>query len=55
MPKTKEQWLLYTFVDLQFTPLSRPFKTREQAEQARSKYSEKERRSIGVGVIKRAS
>ena len=55
MPTIKEQWLLYTYVGLQFTPLSKPFKTREQAERARAKYPEKERKSIGVGVIKRSS
>jgi len=52
MSKTKEQWLLYRYEGLQFVPLSRPFKTREQAEQARAKYPEKERKSIGVGVIR---
>ena len=52
MPKTIEKWLLYKYVGLEFTPLSKPFKTREQAEKARQKYSERERGSIGVGVVK---
>jgi len=52
MPKIIEQWLLYRYVGGEFTPLSKPFKTKEQAEKARVKYSEKERKSIGVGVIK---
>lgn len=52
MPKTTEQWLLFKYVGTEFTPLSKPFKTRQQAEKARRKYPEKQRRSIGVGVIR---
>jgi hypothetical protein len=32
MSKIVEQWLLFEYVGLEFTPLSKPFKTREQAE-----------------------
>jgi hypothetical protein len=35
MSKTVEQWLLFKYVGLEFTPLSKPFKTKEQAEKAR--------------------
>ena len=52
MSKTIERWLLYKYVGLEFTPLSKPFKTREQAEKARKKYPERLRKSIGVGVIR---
>jgi hypothetical protein len=52
MSKTIEQWLLFEYVALEFTPLSKPFKTREQAEKAREKYSERERKTIGLGVIR---
>ena len=52
MPRIIEQWLLFEYVGLEFTPLSKPFKTREQAEKAREKYPERLRRSIGVGVIR---
>ena len=55
MPKTTEQWLLYRYVGLEFIQLSRPFKTRKDAEKALAKYPDKERRSIGVGLIKRSS
>ena len=55
MPKIIEQWLLYKYVAGEFTPLSKPFKTKEQAEKARVKYSEKERKTIGVGVVKTIS
>jgi hypothetical protein len=55
MAKITEQWLLYRYVGGEFTPLSKPFKTKEQAEKARVKYSEKERKTIGVGVVKSIS
>jgi hypothetical protein len=52
MPKTTEQWLLFKYVGTEFTPLSKPFKTKKQAEKARRKYPENQRKSIGVGVIR---
>ena len=52
MPKTIEQWLLFKYIGLEFTPLSKPFKTKEQAEKARLKYPEKQRGTIGLGVIR---
>jgi hypothetical protein len=52
MTKIVEKWLLYKYVGLEFTPLSKPFKTREQAEKAREKYPERLRKKIGVGVIR---
>jgi hypothetical protein len=52
VPKTTEQWLLFKYVGTQFTPLSKPFKTSEQAEKARLKYPERERKAIGLGVIR---
>jgi hypothetical protein len=53
MTKTVEKWLLYKYVGLEFTPLSKPFKTREQAEKAREKYPERLRKRIGLGVVRR--
>jgi hypothetical protein len=50
--KTIEQWLLFKYIGGEFTPLSKPFKTRAQAEQARLKYPERERKSIGLGVVR---
>jgi len=50
--KIIEQWLLFKYVEGQFTPLSKPFKTREQAEKARLKLPERERRAAAVGVIR---
>jgi len=52
MPKIIEQWLLFKYVDGEFTPLSKPFKTKEAAEKAREKYTERERRKVGIGVIR---
>jgi hypothetical protein len=31
MSKTTEQWLLFEYIGLELTPLSKPFKTKEQA------------------------
>ena len=45
--KIIEQWLLFKYVEGQFTPLSKPFKTRTQAEKARLKLPERERRTVG--------
>jgi len=50
--KIIEQWLLFKYVNGQFTPLSKPFKAREQAEKARLKLPEQEQRSVAVGVIR---
>ena len=50
--KIIEQWLLFKYVDGQFTPLSKRFKTKAAAEKARLKLPERERRSVAVGVIR---
>jgi hypothetical protein len=50
--KIIEQWLLFKYVNSEFTPLSNPFKTKDQAEKARLKLPERERRSVAVGVIR---
>jgi hypothetical protein len=52
MSKIVEQWLLFKYMGLEFTPLSKPFKTRKEAEKGREKYPERLRRGIGVGVIR---
>jgi hypothetical protein len=39
MSKTTEQRLLFEHVGLEFTPLSKPFKTTKQAEKAREEIS----------------
>jgi hypothetical protein len=52
MSKTVERWLPFEYVGGEFTPLSKPFKTREQAEKARGKYPERLRKRIGLGAIR---
>ena len=48
MPKTIERWLLFRHIRGEFTPLSKPFKTKQLAEEARSRYPERERKAIGI-------
>jgi hypothetical protein len=55
MSKQSSSGLLFEYVGLEFTPLSKPFKTREQAEKAREKYPERLRKKIGLGVIRTKS
>jgi hypothetical protein len=50
--KIIEQWLLFKYVEGQFTPLSKPFKTKAAAEKMRLKLPERKRRSVAVGVIR---
>jgi hypothetical protein len=52
MAKTVERWLLFRYIHGEFTPLSKPFKTKQLAEKARLKYAERERKTIGLGVIR---
>jgi len=52
MPKITERWLLFKYVGQGSTPLSKPLKTKAQAEKARQKYPERERKAIGIGVIR---
>jgi hypothetical protein len=52
MPQVIEKWLLFKYVHGEFTPLSKPFKTKAAAEEARLKLPERERRSVAVGVIR---
>jgi hypothetical protein len=52
MPKIIERWLSFKYIEGQFTPLSKPFKTKTAAEKARLKLPEQKRGAIGVGVIR---
>jgi hypothetical protein len=52
MAKLAEKWLLFKYINGEFTPLSKPFKTKVAANKARAKYPERERREIGVGVVR---
>ena len=52
MPRIVERWLLFKYIAGELTPLSKPLKKKEQAEKARLKYPERERKTIGIGVIR---
>ncbi|MGB2668714.1 MAG: hypothetical protein WAK48_32320 [Candidatus Acidiferrum sp.] len=52
MPKPAVQWLLFKYIDGEINSLSKPFKSKQLAEKARSKYPERERKKIGVGVVR---
>jgi len=51
MTKTIEQWLLFIFERGEFTPLSKPFKTKGLAEKARLNPN-RVRRKTGVGLVR---
>lgn len=53
MPKVKQQWVLFVYTGAnEFLRISKPFKTKSQAEKARLQYPEKERGKIGIGMLR---
>jgi hypothetical protein len=50
--KTSVRWLLFEYKGLELVILSKPFKTKKLAEEARLKYPERARRQIGIGVVR---
>jgi hypothetical protein len=40
MPKKIEKWILFEYIGLELTPVSKPFKSKELAEKEQLKYSE---------------
>jgi hypothetical protein len=52
MTKATEKCLLFQYIHSVYTPLSKPFKSKRLAEKTRRKYPEKERRAIGLGVVR---
>jgi hypothetical protein len=50
--KIIEQWHLYKYESAEFTLLSKPFKTKQQAEKARLKLPVGEQREVAVGMIR---
>ncbi|MGA2481536.1 MAG: hypothetical protein ABSF92_00280 [Candidatus Acidiferrales bacterium] len=52
MPKPVERWLLFKYFGGELTLLSKPLKKKEQAERERQKYPERERKTIGIGVVR---
>jgi len=52
MPRIVERWPLFKYIGGELTPLLKPLKNKEQAEKARLKYPERERKTVGIGVIR---
>jgi hypothetical protein len=52
--KSSVRWVLFEYKGREPVILSKPFKTKELAEKARQKYPERERRKIGIGVVRSA-
>ncbi len=50
--KSSVRWLLFEYNGLELVILSKPIKTKKLAEKARLKYPERERRKIGIGVVR---
>ena len=50
--KTKEQWVLFKYVGRDFTPISKPFKTRQAAERARANLPTKDQRSTAIVLLR---
>jgi hypothetical protein len=48
----KSKWYLFRVEQLQVKIISKAFPTKSKAEKARNKFSERERKAIGVGHIK---
>jgi hypothetical protein len=53
MPKSKSGWVVYERQNGEFVHLSKPFKTKEEAEREREKFDKKyPRAAIGVGFVR---
>jgi hypothetical protein len=50
--KSSARWVLFEYKGLELVILSKPFKTKKLAEKARLKYPERDRRKIGIGVVR---
>jgi hypothetical protein len=46
------RWPLFEYQGLELVILSKPFKTKKLAEKARLKYPNRERRKVGIGVVR---
>lgn len=50
--KSSVRWALFEYKGRELVILSKPFKTKEQAEKARLKYPGGVQRKIGIGVVR---
>ena len=53
--KISVRWVLFEYKGLELVILSKPFNTKKLAEKARLKYPERERKKIGIGVVREPS
>jgi hypothetical protein len=51
MNQKKARWILFQYVNGQVKTLSKPFATKQQAEYARQRFSERDRRKIAICPI----
>jgi hypothetical protein len=49
--KSAKRWQLFRYVGRELTPVSKPFKTRQAAERARTKLPKKDHRSTAIGLL----
>jgi hypothetical protein len=50
--KTSVRWVLFEYIEREPKVLSKPFKTKKEAEKARSKPPERRQRRVALGVIR---
>jgi hypothetical protein len=52
MSKTSDQWVLFQYKDGEPIPLSKPFKSKAEAEKKRDTFPDRERGRIGIGLVR---
>lgn len=52
MSKTIDQWVLFQYKEGEPMPLSKPFKSKAEAEKKRDTFSGKEGKGIGIGLVR---
>ena len=50
--KASVRWVLFEYKGVELVILSKPFRTKKLAEKARLKYPDRERRKVGIGVVR---
>jgi hypothetical protein len=52
MAKALQQWVLFEYAGGKIEFLSKPFRTKQHAEKARLQYPERQRKRIGLGLLR---
>jgi len=50
--KAAKRWFLFEYKNRELVILSKPFKTKKEAEKARLKYPERRAKKVGIGVVR---